>query len=665
MNFFEYQDKARQSTSTLVALFALSLLLITVVIYFIIMAIFIVSEQGENLTTHAVRSEWWNPQVFTIATSGTLLMVGLGSIFKIATLRHGGGRSVALLLGGRLAQRTSKDLKERRLINVVEEMSIASGVAVPEIYILDQELGINAFAAGFTPDDAVVAVTKGTLELLNRDELQGVIAHEFSHILNGDMRLNINLMGVLHGILVIAYAGYWIMRLTAGSGRSNRKGSSGQIVILGFALLVVGGVGLFFGRLIKAAVSRQREFLADASAVQFTRNPSGIAGALTKIGGFTQGSRISAPAAEEASHLFFGNGIGQNLFSDGALSTHPPLAQRILRIDPHFSGEFPVVQSGSLQASGAHGSELKPALTPEQLKKARSQASGFQGGVGGNTPAEQVTAQIGTPNTRQISHSAALLQSIPTRITNSIDELIGSVALTYALLLDENKSLRTTQLNFIPQGPLRKETKTLYKALEGIGRELRLPLLDLSAPTLKGLSRKQYQKFRHTIESLIFADKQVTPYEISIKKVLQRRLDSNFSLAGRKVTQYYSLGALMKECRILISALAHASTTDKQESNVTFLSAMEPLPQLKKGQQQILGKSDYSTSDLEGALDKLALATPAIKKRVFEAAVRCVFLDNKATSSEAHLLRTIAAALECPLPAFFHIENEAPHAAQG
>ena len=289
-------------------------------------------------------ADLWNPELFGLVAMGTSAVIAAGSLYKMAAL-SGGGHTVAELLGGRLLRADAATPAERRLLNVVEEMAIASGVPVPPVYLLENELGINAFAAGHAPGDAVVAVTAGTLARLSRDELQGVIAHEFSHILNGDMRLNIRLMGVLFGILVIGLTGWIIFRSTTGGyvrlgARDDDRKGFNPLPLIGLALYVIGYVGVFFGNLIKAAVSRQREFLADASAVQFTRNPDGIAGALKKIGAVAEGSRIQDPHAEEASHMFFGDALSGWTELFGLLATHPPLVERIKRIDPSFDGDF-------------------------------------------------------------------------------------------------------------------------------------------------------------------------------------------------------------------------------------------------------------------------------------------------------------------------------------
>jgi Zn-dependent protease with chaperone function len=332
MDFFEAQDSARTRTRTLVVLFVAAVAAIIVTVYLLIHATVGPGPAGRL-----------DPLLLAAVATGTILLVAGGSTARTMQLRQGGGR-VAELLGGRLVQSNTIDEHERRLVNVVEEMAIASGTPVPAIYVLDDERGINAFAAGYTFDDAAVAVTRGTLENLTRTELQGVIAHEFSHILNGDMRLNIRLIGLLYGILLLAIIGRGMLYAGRG-GRRGRSGGDGKVALIGIGLVAVGYIGVFFGRLIQAAVSRQREYLADAAAVQFTRAPEGIAGALKKIGEAAGGSRIENHHAAEASHLFFANGVSRGFTA--LMATHPPLTDRIRRIDPRSRG-------GSLTHVGQH-----------------------------------------------------------------------------------------------------------------------------------------------------------------------------------------------------------------------------------------------------------------------------------------------------------------------
>ena len=322
MDFFTQQEKSRKKTGLLVFFFITAVVLIIAALYAVITAI---------LFYNKMVIDPFQPVLLLCVAGGTLAIVIGGSLFKTSQLRRGGA-AVAKMLGARPVARDTRDLKEKQFLNVVEEMAIASGVTVPDAYVLDEQ-GINAFAAGWGTSDAAVCVTTGCLNFLTRDELQGVIAHEFSHVLNGDMRLNIRLMGLIFGILVIAQIGYFILRgssrgrVRISSGRGKSGSGAAVIFLVALALMCIGYIGVFFGNLIMAAVSRAREFLADASAVQFTRNPSGIAGALKKIGGLADGSLIHHPNAAQASHMFFANGISS--FWSNMFATHPPLAKRV------------------------------------------------------------------------------------------------------------------------------------------------------------------------------------------------------------------------------------------------------------------------------------------------------------------------------------------------
>ncbi|HZL13906.1 MAG TPA: M48 family metallopeptidase, partial [Verrucomicrobiae bacterium] len=341
MDFFQQQDKARKKTKLLVFYFACAVILIITMVYFVGLLVFKPLQMQhtyiQNLNNDELQQisfSLWNPRVFIGSTLITLAIVSIGSAFKINQLAGGGG-TVAETLGGRLVNSNTTDPNERKLLNVVEEMAIASGVPMPKVYVLDDERGINAFAAGHAPGDAAIGVTHGCVTLLSRDQLQGVIGHEFSHLLNGDMRLNIQLIGILFGILCIATIGRIFLYSRSGGG--NNRNNAGPFIGLG--LILIGAIGVFFGRLIQAAVSRQREFLADASSVQFTRNPLGLSGALQKIGRYSFGSRMESEHAPDACHMFFGNGVRDPLFT--LMATHPPIEDRIHAIDSTWDGKFP------------------------------------------------------------------------------------------------------------------------------------------------------------------------------------------------------------------------------------------------------------------------------------------------------------------------------------
>ncbi|MCH7981038.1 MAG: M48 family metallopeptidase, partial [Proteobacteria bacterium] len=417
MNFFDAQDQARRATKWLVVVYIVATLLIVAGVTAIV---------GFALGAFSNDAYGGDPRGLLIAVAiGTALFILGASLYKTSVLSSGGGR-VAAELGGTLIPADVSDPLRRQLRNVVEEMAIASGVPVPEVYVLEEESGINAFAAGFTPGDAAIAVTRGTLELLNRDELQGVIAHEFSHILNGDMRLNIRMMGVLFGILALSLIGRMIMR----SGFhvnlvSRRDRGTPVILIIGLGLAILGAIGMFFARMIKAAVSRQREFLADASAVQFTRQSEGIANALKKIGGYSESSYLQATDPEEISHMLFGS--GSRLV--GLFATHPPLTERIKALDPGFS-EQDYPQVDALRDSGTL---LDPA--------AEAVTAGFAAAATNERTAvlpESIAASVGRPNVRHVEYARQLRQSIPDMLTDAAHATRPAYLLTLALILDRS-----------------------------------------------------------------------------------------------------------------------------------------------------------------------------------------------------------------------------------
>ncbi len=374
MDFFERQDTARRYTKWLLLYYPIALILIVASVYLVVSLV----------VTHAVA---WNTQLFACVTIGTLLLVAGATLLKINELRGGGG-TVAMMLGGVPVDPNTRDPDERKLLNVVEEMSIASGTPVPEVWVLRKEPGINAFAAGRDINDAAVAVTESAMRLLSRDELQGVIAHEFSHIFNADVRLNVRVMGLLHGILVIALIGRAFMRT---------RGRKNPLPPIGLGLFVIGSTGFFFGKIIRSAISRQREYLADASAVQFTRNPLGLAGALKKIGGVVHGSTMISGNAEEASHFFFANGVSG--FFTGLMSTHPPLDKRIRLLDPDFDGKYPAVTLAPEDHVRLLTSHLGQALVGKPNAKMQMAQEIY------NVRADKILSRVGAPVTEHLQYA--------------------------------------------------------------------------------------------------------------------------------------------------------------------------------------------------------------------------------------------------------------------
>ena len=443
MNFFESQDRVRRNTFQLVFLFTLAVVTLVIMTNLLVMIVFgyINSEQMQDGRTLLQQMDW---QTFAAVSAGVGVVVLAGSLYKIMAL-SAGGKTVAEALGGKLIPQNTDDLKQRKLLNVVEEMAIASGTPAPPVYLLTDEPGINAFAAGFSPRDAVIGVTQGTIDHLSRDQLQGVIAHEFSHIFNGDMRLNIRLMGVLNGILIIGIIGYYILYSTAFSrrGRSSGKGAGG-IMALGIGLMVIGFAGTFFGGLIKAAVSRQREYLADASAVQFTRNPDGIAGALKRIGGLEFGSKVENPGAPEVSHAFFAQGISG--FMQSLSATHPSLAKRILRIDPHWDGKFDSSDKIDSPRDEEEADKKEPMTREELAKKVATVVTGAA-----MADVANAIDQIGNPKQETINYARSLISELPMVIKEAAREPYGARAVIYSLVLDPGQEVRGRQLKHLQE----------------------------------------------------------------------------------------------------------------------------------------------------------------------------------------------------------------------
>lgn len=627
MDFFAAQDESRGKTLRLVILFLTAVFAIILSVYTIIAVAFgfIVSSES---TVHSTQGfKWFDGNLFFTVSIITVLVIAAGSLFKIIALRKGGGY-VAESLGGRLVNHSTSNQDERKLINIVEEMAIASGIPVPQVYVLDDEEGINAFAAGYSPNDAVVAVTRGCLSTLSRDELQGVVAHEFSHIFNGDMRLNIRIIGLLSGILIIANIGYILLR----TGSRNRK-NSGQVAIAGIGLLAVGYLGVFAGRIIQSAVSRQREYLADASAVQFTRNPHGIAGALKKIGGFVKGSKIKTPAASETCHMFFSTAIS-SLFA-----THPPLSKRIRRIDASFNEETGMLQQQYSTAAHQDAGHFQTGKFKPHISKVSADPIKTIANAGNITP-------------QNVSYSKTLLAAIPRAIVNEIEDIFGASVVVYALLLDQDHNERKNQLKILRRVSSDSIINHIEKTaglLKNIDTRMRLPILDIALPALRQMSGDQYETFLSYIDILIEADNKISIYEFSFKEVITHRLGSAFNAASQKVL-YKNIDMMAADIISLISVLAHAGNTDEEETGAAFKAAMDCLP--LKNKTGILPVNQISFKSLHGIMSRLALASPGIKKTVFNACAYCVLYDKTVTIEEGELLRAIAYTMDIPVPPF-------------
>ena len=664
MDFFEAQDRARSRTKSLVLLFTLAVAGTIAAGYVSTLLILDqtrgVERRGNSYhysPDHAAPFSWWDPQVFLWVAAGTIGVVAFASLYKWSQMRAGGA-AVAEMVGGRPVDANTTDLRERQLLNVVEEMAIASGIPVPAVYVLDAEPGLNAFAAGLNTTDAAVAVTRGTLDRLTRDELQGVIGHEFSHILNGDMRLNVQISAIVFGILVIGLIGRGVLRgmmygrvRSSGSGK-DKGGGVMVIAAIGLALFLIGYVGYFFGRLIQAAVSRQREFLADASAVQFTRNADGITGALKKIGGYALGGNIVNNHAGEIGHFFFAQAFRSGL--TGLWSTHPPLQERIRAIDPRWDGklfdppEVVDVAAESFATAGFTRSPRRPAdETVQRLNRAQSDVPPpiltprvpFQ-------PA-RIVADIGSLTDAHFRHAHLLLESIPERLRHAARDPASAPVLVYGLLLNGDRSARDQQQALVARHAGEAAAQglaDLRTALSVIDASARLPLLQLALPALRQMDAAARARFATTLDELVHADGQVTPYEYAMQKMVLSQLLADPTKPKR--IQFDSFAAVREEIAVVLSALAHFSPTD---TSTAFAAGAAQLPVLAN-QIHLLERSASGLEQVDAALDKLAASSLPIKKRLLVAAGHVIAADGSVTAAEGELYRALAATLDVPMP---------------
>jgi Zn-dependent protease with chaperone function len=635
-NFFQQQDSARRRTFQLVAYFVLAILILIALVYGLLVALMYSGHEPVS---------WWQPDLLLLAAPGVGIVVGGFSAFKVAQLASG-GQAVALMMGGKEVPGTTTDARRKRLLNVVEEMALAAGVPVPPVYVLE-EPGINAFAAGYAPGDAVVAVSQGCLNYLTRDELQGVVAHEFSHILNGDMRLNIRLISLIFGIMALSIIGR-ILMFTSGGRSSGRHDSRGGLVLLGLGVFVLGLVGAFFGRLIMAAVSRQREYLADASAVQFTRNPDGISEALKKIGGLAEGSRINNPQAAEAGHMFFANAFaGEGLA--GLLATHPPLVERIRRLDPQFNGQFPEVQPVGVdreELEDPHHGRVPPFAGMPRLPglpQVPVPVLGF---------ADEAASRVGHVDPEEISYAQVLRDGMPDVLRVAAQEPFSARALVYALLLDARADLRDLQLTRLKASAQPQdfaETLRVVAPVQALPDTHRLPLLDLAMPALRQMSPRQHRAFRVQVEVLMIADQRLSLFEYTLRCVLHRHLDAQF-LPQRQTRQVHSSPQkLAHPVATVLALLAWEGQPEPDQAARAFDTGMRGYI----GGDHTHGlppREECSLAEFDAALQTLNRSVPAIKRRIVDACAACILANQQITVREAELLRAICDTLDCPLP---------------
>jgi Zn-dependent protease with chaperone function len=633
LNFFEAQDRARKNTAWFILLFVLAVVGLVVLTNFLLLGVFMYARSSPIDSVDALQN-YYSWQEVALVTLGVCLLIFCGSLYKTMSL-SGGGATVAEMLGGRQVPPATTDLQQRQLLNIVEEMAIAAGMPIPRVYLLD-EPGINAFAAGLSPGNAVIGITEGALTRLNREELQGVIAHEFSHIANGDMRLNIRLIGILHGILLIGLIGGWLLRSLRFSGRSrSRKGGGGlaAIAALGLGLLIIGYAGSFFGNWIKSVVSRQREYLADSSAVQFTRSKEGIGGALKKIGG-SAGSYLVSPAAAQYSHAFFAEGVG--FFLQSFFATHPPLADRIRRIEPRWDGEF-------LQ------SRVSTSVAPEPAEAPTSAAEKLALTAAVLTSAEQAISQVGTLNEENIAYVRELIITMPALLRETAQDAYSARALIYAVLvsLQKDKTAAAEALQKYSDPDMRALSEKLLPELKSLQDKYKLPLLELSINALRELSPNQFVQFKQAVHNIIVSDKSVNLKEWIIQRLLIQQLDEHFGFRKPARAKYNSLDPLRTEVATLLSLIAHVEHADDDEARTAFAYGAE---EAGVAGLETIARKDFRLESLNHALDTLAQLKPLVKPRMLKACVAVILQDGKTTTRGMELVRTISTCLDCPMP---------------
>jgi Zn-dependent protease with chaperone function len=631
MDFFAQQARVRGSSRRLVVLFVLAVVAIVAAIDAVVwLTMGHHAADGEPVASNL-------PLLFA-SSAAVIAGIGLSSLFRIMSLSSG-GKAVAESVGAVPVPPDTRDPQLRRLRNVIEEVAIAAGVPVPDIYLMADEAGINAFAAGYSASDAAVCVTRGCLDRLSRDELQGVIAHEFSHVLNGDMRLNIRLMGLLFGILVLAIVG---RRVIWFGGSGNRRGG-GQVWLIGLALMVVGYIGYFFGRLIQAAVARSRESLADASAVQFTRQTDGIAGALKKIAIFAEGSTLQVANKQEVAHMLFGEAGAFNAL----FATHPPLLQRIRALEPGFREE----ELASLAASLQH-----PSATPAIPVADKPTAT--QGGIPGMALPPVLPAVLAggavvgsTASAPRFQRAASVRQAMPSALTGAVQQPESALAVMLALATSTEAALQPVQRRIVADAfgdDVLQTVQTFSGDVAQLPPIARLPLASLAFPALKQLPEGRRQTLLVALDALVKADGRVDLNEYCLARLLRLQLQEASQPRRAPVDGLKKLPACRDSLTLVCTVVASGGCSDEASARRAWLVAMQqafPGEALEWAPPPAAWQAPF-----ERALDDLDGLLPMAKELVIQSLVSAIHADGMVSVEEAELLRVICASLHCPLP---------------
>jgi Zn-dependent protease with chaperone function len=658
MDFFERERHVRAASRRLVVLFVLAVLGITALVNVAVIAAAV--SQGKATAQDLIGTS-------VLVSGAVLLIIGGVSVVKTLSLRQGGGVKVAESLGGVPLPDIPTDPKLKRYRNVVEEIAIASSTPVPVLYYLPEEAGINAFAAGYTPADAAVCVTQGSLDRLNRDELQGVIAHEFSHIVNGDMRLSIRLIGVLAGILALWVVGHTVLyagrTLTLLFGRSRDRVTGAiaatgvGLLVLGIVVLVAGWLGVFFGRLIKAAFSRQREYLADASAVQFTRQTSGLTGALKKIGGLEAGSQLRSPKTENVSHMLFGEGKK----AAALYATHPPLLQRIQVLEPGFtpSNLDELRKSWSAQPPDGMQEDYRMGLVDAPVAQAAapvpqaapavSQAPAVQQAAPRRVDAREYTASVGNPTSASYEAGARIRKAIPEHLADLAHNPTTAVPLIYGLVFDRSQDIRNVQYGIVAQYHGRQMADEAWRCgaqLADLDPSLRLPLASIAFPSLRSRSEAQTRLITSVLRELIHAEGQVNVFEYCLGTLVFVGLHETLTSASPWSDRRQNLASAQNAVCCLIAVLAQTANSDPAAAAAAF----------QAGVSVVYPQARIPLLPVQGVL-ALEQVWPVIdglegndKATLIAAVVTTITADRVVTEEESELLRTVCGVLHCPVP---------------
>ncbi len=617
-SFFEQQDKAQSRTWVLGIFFAMGML-----------TLFAVAWLSTAILLQGDSKVMMDPAVI----GGTLLVIGgitvLPAMWKYVTL-GGHGSKVAEALGGVRIYPSTRDPNERKVMNVVEEMAIASGMPVPPVYLI-RDPSINAFAAGTSIRDAALGITTGAIEQLSRDELEGVMAHEFSHVFHGDMRINLRAVAAIFGMVALGYVGYFLLRSAPRGGGRKNNGAAG-IAMFGLALAAIGAIGTFFGRLMQAAISRQREFLADATAVQYTRNPAGIAGALRKISRLHEPT-LAIPQASQFNHFFFTEGVRT------WLASHPPLSERIKRIEMMAGGALPESPARPSPAAAARAGR-GASSAPLPSVPAGAAAAGIA----------QALAGIGSIDRAHLDAAHDALERTPSLLRAAAHDPMGARAVVYASLAAGADGGADARIDAIRSGDpaAADECREMLPAMRSLPRRQRLALVEVACGALGTLPLAEYQSFRGIVARVMRIDSRIDLYEWTVAQMLRSRVEDRFRAEStRPAPDRATLKLRQPQVVALLGLVACTAGSDAHAAEQALAAGLAALG-IVPG--RLPDESQRSLDALSAALDSLDGLKPSERGRLLSACVTVATHDGNVRDDEGLIVRAIAERLAVPLP---------------